>query len=57
MTDGDLVTASGTAPVEFARAVLARLDLYEPTVLDSWYKLYGLHDPDGYFELMAAEAP
>jgi len=54
VTDGDLVTASGTAPVEFAREVLGRLDLYEPQVLESWYKLFGLRDPAGYEELMAA---
>jgi putative intracellular protease/amidase len=54
VTDGDLITASATAPVEFAREVLARLDVYEPAVLAAWYKLYGLHDPAGYFELMAA---
>jgi putative intracellular protease/amidase len=54
VTDGDLITASATAPVEFAREVLARLDVYEPAVLAAWYKLYGLHDPAGYIELMAA---
>ena len=54
VTDGGLVTASGTAPVEFARAAFALLDLYEPPVLASWYKLFGLNDPAGYFELMAA---
>jgi putative intracellular protease/amidase len=54
--DGDLITASGTAPAEFARAVLAHLDLYEPEVLSAWYKLYGQHDPAGYQELMAASA-
>lgn len=54
VTDGDLITASGTAPVEFAREVMARLDLYEPGVLRSWYKLYGQHDPAGYAELMSA---
>jgi putative intracellular protease/amidase len=54
VTDGDLITASATAPVEFARDVLGRLDVYEPRVLAAWYKLYGLHDPAGYFELMAA---
>jgi putative intracellular protease/amidase len=29
VTDGDVITASGTAPVEFARAIFARLGLYE----------------------------
>jgi putative intracellular protease/amidase len=56
VTDGDLITATATAPVEFARHVMARLDLYEPEVLASWYKLYGLHDPAGYFELESASA-
>ncbi|HEY8527700.1 MAG TPA: DJ-1/PfpI family protein [Acidimicrobiales bacterium] len=54
VTDGDLITASGVAPVEFARAIFRRLDLYEPAVLDAWTKLYGQGDPEGYAELMAA---
>jgi putative intracellular protease/amidase len=53
VTDGDLITASATAPVEFAREILARLDVYEPHVLASWYKLYGRRDPAGFHELMA----
>jgi putative intracellular protease/amidase len=56
VTDGDLVTASGVHPAEFARDVLARLDVYTPEVLASWYKLYGEHDPAGFFELMASAA-
>jgi len=56
VTDRNVVTASGIAPVEFAREVLALLQVYEPQVLASWYKLYGQHDPAGYFELMAASA-
>jgi putative intracellular protease/amidase len=56
VTDGDLITASAVAPAEFAREVLAKLDVYEPEVLASWYKLYGLGDPAGYAELMASEA-
>jgi putative intracellular protease/amidase len=56
VTDGDLITANATDPVEFARHVMARLELYEPAVMASWYKLYGLHDPAGFFELMAGSA-
>lgn len=54
VTDRDLITASATAPVEFARAILARLDVFEPRVLESWFKLYGKQDPAGFFELMSA---
>jgi putative intracellular protease/amidase len=56
VVDGPLITASSTAPVEFARAVLDVLGVYEPATLASWYKLYGQRDPAGYFELMAATA-
>lgn len=52
VTDGNLITASGIAPVHFAREVFALLGVYEPSVLESWYKLYGQQDPSGYFELM-----
>ena len=54
VTDGNVITATATAPVEFAREVLEVLGVYEPAVLASWYKLYGQRDPAGYFELMAA---
>ncbi len=51
--DGDLVTASGVAPVEFARAALTRLNAWPTQVLDSWFKLYRHQDPAGFHELMA----
>ena len=53
VTDGDLITASATAPVHFAAAVFARLGLYGPEVAASWFKLYGDRDPAGYFELIS----
>jgi putative intracellular protease/amidase len=55
VTDGDLITATGIAPVEFARAIMARLDVFEPGVLASWYKLYGDQNPAGFFELAAVK--
>ncbi len=54
VSDGDLITASGIAPVEFAREIFARLNLYDSHVLDAWYKLYGNHDLAGYTELVSA---
>jgi putative intracellular protease/amidase len=56
VTDRGLITATATAPAEFAREIFTLLDLYEPAVLAAWYKLYGLHDPAGYYELMSATA-
>ncbi len=54
VTDGDLITANPVAPVEFARAIFARLGLYREDVLASWSKLYADQDAEGFFELMAA---
>jgi putative intracellular protease/amidase len=54
VADDGLVTASGIAPVEFAREVFGVLEMFEPAVLASWYKLYGRHDPSGYAELVGA---
>ena len=53
VTDGDLITASGVAPVHFARAIFERLGIYAPEVAASWFKLYGNRDPAGFYELMA----
>jgi putative intracellular protease/amidase len=54
--DGDLVTASGTAPVDFARAIFERLELYAPPVLDAWYALNRHNDPAAFHTLAALEA-
>jgi len=51
--DGQLITASGTAPVDFARRIFEALELYEPPVLDAWYALYGRGDPAGFYALQA----
>ncbi len=53
VTDGDLITASGIAPVEFAKAIFERLGFYDRSTIDHWYALYGNQDPAGYFGLMA----
>ena len=52
--DRGLITASANAPVEFAGAIFARLEMFEPNVLESWFKLYRDQDPAGFFELMAS---
>ncbi|SDR04266.1 type 1 glutamine amidotransferase family protein [Thermostaphylospora chromogena] len=57
VTDGDLVTAGPTAPVEFAREIFARLGLYTPEVLDAWYRLFSAHDPSAYAVLEGAAQP
>jgi putative intracellular protease/amidase len=56
--DGDLITASGIAPVDFARAIFERLELYAPPVLEAWYALYRHGDASAFHALAAGgEAP
>ncbi|MGL5929708.1 MAG: DJ-1/PfpI family protein [Dermatophilaceae bacterium] len=54
VVDGDVVTATGIAPVHFAAAVFRRLGAHPEHRLDAWVRLYGDRDPAGYFALMSA---
>jgi len=51
VTDGDLITAAASAPIEFAREIFARLGVYPPDRLAAWYQLYGEQDPAGFYAL------
>ena len=51
VSDGGLITAKGPAPVEFARRILAELDLYTPDVLEAWTNFYTTGEPKWFFEL------
>lgn len=51
VTDGDLITAAPTAPVEFAQQILARLNGHSARALDAWYRRYALHDQDAALTL------
>ncbi len=54
IADGHLITASGTAPIEFAYQIFGTLGLYEDAVLDAWYALFKHGDPSKYDALAAA---
>ncbi|RKD76397.1 putative intracellular protease/amidase [Sinobaca qinghaiensis] len=54
VTDGNVITASGIAPLEFAREVLKKLDVFTPDTLDAWYHLNKTHRPEYYYQLMKA---
>jgi putative intracellular protease/amidase len=54
VADGDLITAPAMAPLELARAIFARLALYEPAVLEAWYGLFSTRQPRYYADLLAA---
>lgn len=52
VTDGKLITASGIAPLEFARHVLSALDVCSSKTLDAWYNLYRSRESAYFYELM-----
>jgi putative intracellular protease/amidase len=52
VADGNLITASGIAPLEFAREVLKKMDVFTPDALHSWYNLNRTHQPQYFFQLM-----
>jgi putative intracellular protease/amidase len=52
VTDGNLITAGGIAPIEFAREIFKRLDLYPAPALEAWYALFKTGDPAHYEALL-----
>ena len=52
VSDANLVTASGIAPLEFAMEVLKKLDVFAPDTLHSWFNLNKTHKPEYFFQLM-----
>ena len=52
VTDGNLITASGLAPVEFAYHVFKRLDVMSPATLEAWHGLFTTRKPEFFFALM-----
>ncbi|MCY9377347.1 glutamine amidotransferase [Bacillus sp. T17B1] len=52
VSDKNLVTASGIAPLEFAMEVLKKLEVFAPETLHSWYELNKTQKPEYFFELM-----
>lgn len=54
VTDENLITASGVAPVDFALHIFRLLDLYHPPVLDAWYGLFKTGQSEYFSVLMQA---
>ena len=54
VTDGNLITASGLAPVEFAYQVFRRLGVMTPATLEAWHGLFATRQPDYFYALMGS---
>jgi len=51
ISDQGVITASGVAPIDFAREIFQALGLYGPCMLDAWYALFKFGDANQFFEL------
>lgn len=45
VTDGNLITAGATSPIEFAYQIFQKLAVYDEATLEAWYALYRTGDP------------
>jgi len=52
LSDGNLITASGIAPLEFSVQVLKSLGVFSPKTLDAWYSLNKTYEAKYFHELM-----
>lgn len=57
VTDGQLITAAGTAPLDFAYHIFKKLDLYPAETLEAWYGLFKTGDPTYFFKLLESINP
>jgi len=51
VTDGNVITAGATSPIEFAYHIFKKLGVYTAEALDAWYGLYKTGDPAYFFAL------
>lgn len=54
VSDGTVITAGATAPIEFAKLVFERLDVFPQRVVDAWYGLYTTGERKYYEQLAGA---
>jgi putative intracellular protease/amidase len=40
VSDDNIITASGIAPIEFAREIFLKLGIYEPAMIEKWFQLF-----------------
>jgi len=56
IADGNLITASGAAPIDFAYQIFGLLQLYPDEALDAWYALFKHGDASKFAALAGAQA-
>jgi putative intracellular protease/amidase len=51
ITEKNLITASGIAPIDFSYEVLKMLNVFKKTTLEAWYNLYTKKETRYFYEL------
>ena len=52
VVDGNLITATGLAPLEFSYEVLNKTNAMKPETLEAWYQLNKTKDSKYFFAIM-----
>ncbi|NVD97624.1 DJ-1/PfpI family protein [Massilia sp. BJB1822] len=52
--DANLITATGLAPLEFAREVIGLLGVFKPQTLEAWFQLFKTREPQYFGDLLAS---
>lgn len=54
VTDKNVITATGIAPIDFAFHIFSRLDIYTKPVLEAWYGLNKTGKAEYFYQMMQA---
>jgi hypothetical protein len=54
VADGNLITASGIAPVEFAYQIFRSQNVMGPATLEAWHRLFTTRNQVYFYALMAS---
>lgn len=52
VADNNLITASSTGGLLWAKQIIERLDIFQPDTLESWYAYFSTGEPQHFFALM-----
>lgn len=52
VADHNLITASSTGALLWAKQIIEHLDVFQPSTLESWYKYFSTGEPEHFFALM-----
>ncbi|MDY5971725.1 MAG: DJ-1/PfpI family protein [Butyricicoccus sp.] len=50
--DGNLITAGPAGALLWAKQIIARMEVFEPDVLEAWYAYFSTGDPQYFYQLM-----